>query len=81
MAGGSPEADASPEGAVPARRGDTTVDSLEVEGEGGPVRRVGQPEVVFVAVLCAAATVAFGIWPDPLFDLARDAGAAIASLV
>ena len=34
MAGGSPEADA--EGAVPARRGDTTVDSLEVEGEGGP---------------------------------------------
>ena len=42
---------------------------------------VSQPEVVFVAVLCAAATVAFGIWPDPLFDLARDAGAAIASLV
>ena len=80
MAGGSPEADA--EGAVPARRGDTTVDSLEVEGEGGPVRRrLSQPEVVFVAVLCAAATVAFGIWPDPLFDLARDAGAAIASLV
>ena len=80
MAGGSHEADA--EGAVPARRGDTTVDSLEVEGEGGPSRgRLSQPEVVFVAVLCAAATVAFGIWPDPLFDLARDAGAAIASLV
>ena len=80
MAGGSPEADA--EGAVPAHRGDTTVDSLEVEGEGGPVRRrVSQPEVVFVGVICAAATVAFGIWPDPLFDLARDAGAAIASLV
>ena len=41
MAGGSPEADA--EGAVPARRGDTTVDSLEVEGEGGPVRRRAEP--------------------------------------
>jgi NADH-quinone oxidoreductase subunit N len=80
MAGGSAEADA--EGAVPARRRDTTVDSLEVEGEGGPLRRrLSQPEVVFVAVLCGAATVAFGIWPDPLFDLARDAGAAIASLV
>ena len=80
MAGGSPEADA--EGPVPARRGDTTVDSLEVEGEGGPLRRrLSQPEVVFVAVLCGAATVVFGIWPDPLFDLARDAGAAIASLV
>jgi len=80
MAGGSPEADA--EAPVPARRGDTTVDSLEVEGEGGPLRRrLSQPEVVFVAVLCGAATVVFGIWPDPLFDLARDAGAAIASLV
>ena len=80
MAGGSPEADA--EGPVPARRGDTTVDSLEVDGERGPLhRRLSQPEVVFVAVLCGAATVVFGIWPDPLFDLARDAGAAIASLV
>jgi NADH-quinone oxidoreductase subunit N len=34
-----------------------------------------------VAVLCALATVAFGIYPEPLFDLARDAGAAIAGLV
>ena len=62
-----------------------TVSELEVDGEdrGGAaaVSRVSQPEVVFVAVLCAAATVAFGIWPDPLFDLARDAGAAITSLV
>ncbi len=33
-----------------------------------------QPEVVFVAVLCAAATIGFGIIPSPLFDAAREAG-------
>jgi NADH-quinone oxidoreductase subunit N len=32
-------------------------------------------------VVCAIATVAFGIYPDPLFDLARDAGAAFTNLV
>jgi NADH-quinone oxidoreductase subunit N len=78
MAGGSPEADA--EGAVPARREGAAVAEAE---ETAPVRthRRHQPEVTFVAVLCALATVAVGIYPDPLFDLARDAGAAIASLV
>ena len=61
-----------------------TVDELSVDGEdrtSGGVAGLRQPEVVFVAVLCGLATVAFGIYPDPLFDLARDAGAAIASLV
>jgi NADH-quinone oxidoreductase subunit N len=84
MAGGSQEADAG----VPERRHDTTVDSLEIDdGEGtaavaaGGTRRLRQPEVTFVAILCGLATLAFGIWPDPLFELARDAGAAIASLV
>jgi NADH-quinone oxidoreductase subunit N len=91
MAGGSPEADAEGEGqgGVPERRAhDTTVDSLEVDGGETPAavaaggsRRLSQPEVAFVAVVCGIATVAFGIWPDPLFELARDAGAAIASLV
>jgi NADH-quinone oxidoreductase subunit N len=85
MAGGSPEADA--EGArVPERRADdVTVDELAVEGDDGAARgsgsRLRQPEVVFVAVVCGVATVAFGIWPDPLFELARDAGASIVSLV
>ena len=67
-------------GAVPARRGGAAVAEAEAAP---PVRthRRHQPEVTFVAVLCALATVAFGIYPDPLFDLARDAGAAIASLV
>ena len=37
---------------------------------------LAQPEVVVVAVLCAAATIFFGIVPHPLFDVARDVGSA-----
>jgi NADH-quinone oxidoreductase subunit N len=90
MAGGSPEADdeaaresegeGKGERAVPARREGAAV----AAAEGGPearTQRRRQPEVVFGAVLCALATVVFGIYPEPLFDLARDAGAAISSLV
>jgi NADH-quinone oxidoreductase subunit N len=40
-----------------------------------------QPEVVFIAVLAAAATIFFGIWPDPLFDVARDVGTALGNLL
>jgi len=40
-----------------------------------------QFEVGFVAVLCAVLTIALGIYPDPLFDVARDAGAALADLL
>ena len=36
-----------------------------------------QPEVAFVAIVCAAATVVFGIVPEPLLHLARDVGSAI----
>jgi NADH-quinone oxidoreductase subunit N len=39
-----------------------------------------QPEVLAVAVVCAAAVIFFGIWPDPLFDLARDVGSALSGL-
>ncbi len=39
-----------------------------------------QPEVAAVAVLFAAATLFFGIWPAPLFDLAQDVGTVISSL-
>jgi hypothetical protein len=31
-------------------------------------------------VLAAAATIFFGVWPDPLFDLARDVGSAMSGL-
>ena len=39
-----------------------------------------QPEVVAVAVICAAATIFFGLVPSPLFDVARDVGSALARL-
>jgi NADH-quinone oxidoreductase subunit N len=39
-----------------------------------------QPEVALIAVLFAAATILFGIWPDPLFDAARDMGTALSGL-
>jgi NADH-quinone oxidoreductase subunit N len=42
---------------------------------------LGHWEVTAVAVVCALATVAFGIYPAPLFDVARDAGAALVNLV
>ena len=40
-----------------------------------------QPEVLFVAVLAAAATIFFGIVPQPLFDVAHDVGTALAGLL
>jgi NADH-quinone oxidoreductase subunit N len=40
-----------------------------------------QPEVVFVAVLCAAATVVLGVVPGPLFDVARDVGTSLSQLL
>jgi NADH-quinone oxidoreductase subunit N len=36
-----------------------------------------QPEVVFVAVLAGAATLVFGIVPQPLFELVRHTGSAL----
>ena len=68
IAGGSAEADAEAHAA-----GVTP---------GSPaLARVRQPEVILVAVVCALATVALGLYPEPLFDVARDAGNAITSLV
>jgi NADH-quinone oxidoreductase subunit N len=40
-----------------------------------------QPEVVLVAVVAAAATIIFGVYPDPLFDVARDVGTALGGLL
>src|SRR4051794_31021152 len=39
------------------------------------------PEVVLVAVLAAAATIFFGVYPNPLFDVARDVGTALGGLL
>jgi NADH-quinone oxidoreductase subunit N len=48
---------------------------------GAHVARSRQPELVAVAVVCAAATIFFGVYPSPLFDIARDAGEALKGLV
>ena len=40
-----------------------------------------QPEAVAVAVLAAAATIVFGLWPSPLFDVARDVGESISGIL
>ena len=68
--------------------------SIEIPAGPGASRRVqpvagwspeadarAQPEVTFVAVLCAAATVVLGIVPGPLFDLARDVGTSLSALL
>ena len=43
-------------------------------------RALTQPEVVFVAVLAGAATLFFGIIPQPLFNLVQGAGTALGLL-
>jgi NADH-quinone oxidoreductase subunit N len=40
-----------------------------------------QPEVAAVALLFAAATIFFGVWPDPLFEAVDDVGSAISGLM
>jgi NADH-quinone oxidoreductase subunit N len=39
-----------------------------------------QPEVAAVAIVFAAATILFGLWPDPLFDVAGDVSSALGTL-
>jgi hypothetical protein len=41
---------------------------------------VAEPEVAFVAILFAAASVFFGIFPSPLFHLFSHAGRALGGL-
>jgi NADH-quinone oxidoreductase subunit N len=81
MAGGAPEGEAEG-GALPSRREPAGAVVAPDAGAGEPERRlVRQPEVVLVAVVCALATLALGIYPGPLFDVARDAGAAFTNLI
>jgi NADH-quinone oxidoreductase subunit N len=71
-----------PAGALPALAGGSPELDLErspeTEGpEAGSIAPSRQPEVVFVAVVAGAATIFFGIVPQPLFDLVHGAGAAL----
>jgi NADH-quinone oxidoreductase subunit N len=64
LAGGSPELDRQP--AMPFKG---WPDAAGARSKGS--------EVLFVAVLAGAATIFFGIIPQPLFDLVRGAGGAL----
>ncbi len=66
LAGGSPELDADASTGGGPRTAST------------PIAR--QPEVLLLAVLAGAATIFFGIVPQPLFDLVHGAGAALGLL-
>jgi NADH-quinone oxidoreductase subunit N len=84
----SPSAAAPPGGPLPALAGGSPEldpgDELASAGAGADVpalqARTTQPEVLAVAVLAGAATIFFGIIPQPLFDLVHGAGAALGLL-
>jgi len=60
--------------------GSPELDALESSGRdpGGSLR---EPEVAFVAIVCGAATVFFGIVPQPLFELVQHAGHSLFSVL
>jgi NADH-quinone oxidoreductase subunit N len=68
-------------GRVPGGRPAIAGGSQEADAELAEPPRHRQYELVFVAVVCALATIIIGVYPDPVFDIARDAGAALESLV
>jgi NADH-quinone oxidoreductase subunit N len=86
IAGGSPEADEAGDPADPVSTspGASASGGSATEGPaaGGPARfrAIPYPEVTFVAVLFAAASIFFGIFPSPLFDLMAHAGQALSGL-
>jgi NADH-quinone oxidoreductase subunit N len=74
IAGGSPELDAEGAGGE-----DVTSDPVGTTPS-TPSGRHAQPELAFVAVLAAAATIFFGIVPQPLFNLVHGVGSALGLL-
>ncbi len=84
IAGGSPEADPPADPAHAAAEGRTEAADpgpAPAASAGAAVRRVRQGEVVALALICTVATVFFGVYPSPLLDVARDAGAALTNLL
>ena len=74
--GGATPGPAPAGGALPALAGG----SPELDDPPTPARSAPQPEVIFVAVLAGAATLFFGIVPEPLFNLVHGAGSALGLL-
>jgi NADH-quinone oxidoreductase subunit N len=73
---------------LPARDGEEGLPALaggspeldDTELAAARIARGPQPEVLLVAALAAAATIFFGIVPQPLFDLVHHAGSALGGL-
>ncbi|MGA2009647.1 MAG: NADH-quinone oxidoreductase subunit N [Solirubrobacteraceae bacterium] len=81
IAGGSPEADAGSDGGDDSAPGAGAAGGGAVGGVPLSVSRSAPlGEIVFVAALFAAASLVFGIFPSPLFDLAAHAGRAFTGL-
>jgi NADH-quinone oxidoreductase subunit N len=76
IAGGSPEANPLP----PIAGGAVEIESDEWQEGPGPAGAFAYPEVVFVAVVFAAAVIFFGIFPTPLFHVAAHAAHALPGL-
>ncbi len=83
LAGGSPELDAPPQpdgppelDGPPAQGGEPPAGAA---GAGARTAPAGgrEPEVLAVAILAGAATIFFGIIPQPLFNLVQGAGSAL----
>jgi NADH-quinone oxidoreductase subunit N len=81
IAGGSPELDDDPL-SPPLHAGETpsatsAADPGATDPGAGPNSRRLHPEVAFLAILAGAATIFFGIIPQPLFNLVRGVGGAL----
>jgi NADH-quinone oxidoreductase subunit N len=67
-----------PGGTLPALAGGSPeLDGAAAGAEPVPATTGVQPELAFVAILAGAATIFFGIVPEPLFNLVRGAGNAL----
>jgi NADH-quinone oxidoreductase subunit N len=66
---------------LPALAGGSPELEAELEAEQSPAQGGSQPEVLCVALLAGAATIFFGIIPQPLFDLVHQAGGALTGLL
>jgi NADH-quinone oxidoreductase subunit N len=65
-------------GPLPALAGGSPeLDSEREDAEQAPAVTGPQPEVLFVAIVAGAATIFFGVFPQPLFDLVHNAGSAL----
>ena len=82
IAGGSQQADEGEEGAAgsPGTDGGGADEISPAAQQRGPAWLPAYPALVFVAVLFAAATIFFGIVPQPLFHFADHAGRALLRL-